>query len=155
MAYRKWFQCKFLVAINSKSVRKREEFSTTRQTRNSWRNETAMHNWQVWQMTAKSWSLVPFAFHVNAMLNLSSSRPDVHPVFFYPLLRMCLFRRAMLSITIIFNHFLQHAERQILHFPWQSKQETHKSKVPVATRCHMQWGHHNEQITFLWMNLPG
>ena len=101
--------------------------------RNSWRNVTAMDNLQAWRMAAKSWSLLPFAFHVNAMLNLSSPWPDVRPVFFDPFLKTCFVEQCFLQ-WLFFNHFLQHAERYILHLPWQSKQETHNSTVPVANR---------------------
>lgn len=85
------------------------------------------------KMAAKSWSLLPFAFHVNAMLNLSSPWPDVRPVFFDPFLKTCFVEQCFLQ-WLFCNHFLQHAERYILHLPWQSKQETHNSTVPVANR---------------------
>jgi len=108
--------------------------------RNSWRNETAMDNLQAWKMAAKSWSLLPFAFHVNAMLNLSSPWPDVRPVFFDPFLKTCFVEQCFLQ-WLFFNHFLQQAAWYILHLPWQSKQETHNSTVPVANRKHCLMPH--------------
>ena len=74
--------------------------------RNSWRNETAMDNLQAWKMAAKSWSLLPFAFHVNAMLNLSSPWPDVRPVFFDPFLKTCFVEQCFFNdyfLTTFYN----------------------------------------------------